>query len=139
MIFTRREDWPHRLNAAIEAARDKPFEWGEHDCLLFAASVVEQMTGVDPLAQWRGTYSTAHGALLALRRSGFKDIVEVFHSSLGPGLDSVLMAQRGDIVLYRDAEGRPGTGICIGEAIAAVTPVGLGVIPLADGLTAWRV
>jgi hypothetical protein len=39
-MLTRREDWPSRLAAALEEARDKPFKWGSHDCGLFAADCV---------------------------------------------------------------------------------------------------
>ncbi len=44
----RRPDWPARLRTIIEAARERPFSWGQHDCCLFASDAIEAMTGVDP-------------------------------------------------------------------------------------------
>ena len=43
--MTRRlDDWPTRLNAFIDAARERPFAWGTWDCCTFAAAAVETVT-----------------------------------------------------------------------------------------------
>jgi len=83
---SRPPDWPERLLAALAAARDRPFRWGEHDCCLFAADLIEAVTGVDPAAAFRPVrprgepgavdgrrYRTAQGALALLRLHAWVD------------------------------------------------------------------
>ena len=67
---TRHIDWLPRLSDYIKANRNKPFVWGERDCMLFAAGCVEAMTGNDLAAPFRGTYSTAREALEFLKKNG---------------------------------------------------------------------
>ena len=64
----RLEDWPERLAEAIEAANERPFSWGRHDCCLFACDAVMAMTGVDPAKPFRGKYKTKRGAFGVLKR-----------------------------------------------------------------------
>ncbi|MBB4620123.1 DUF6950 family protein, partial [Sphingomonas abaci] len=66
----RYPDWEARLAAYLEPLRARPFAWGRHDCSTFAAGAVEAMTGVDPMPEFRGRYSTARGSVRALRRFG---------------------------------------------------------------------
>lgn len=138
-MLERFEDWPKRLAAALDAAKRRPFVWGEHDCMLFASDVVHAMTGHDYMGKFRGSYSTAQGAYLSLRRHGFAGVKDAFEQTLGAPLPSVFLAQRGDIVLFDDMAGRLGAGICVGEEIAVLVFEGLDYLPLASGKWAWRV
>jgi hypothetical protein len=52
----------------LERAGRTPFAWGAHDCLLFPAAWCR--AGVDPVADFRGRYRTARGALRILKREG---------------------------------------------------------------------
>lgn len=45
----RRDNWQVHLLEAIESARHVQFEWGKHDCVIFAASCVEAVTEQNPL------------------------------------------------------------------------------------------
>src|SRR3990170_2470650 len=118
----RFEDWPERLDAAIEAARVRPWRWGDHDCVLFAADLVLAMTGIDPMRGLRGRYNTAIGAARIIRRTGGGDLEGAVASILG-GLGyptiAVTEAQRGDAILFTgvvlpDATLVPAVGICVG-------------------------
>lgn len=70
--------------ASVIARMEGPFVWGVSDCCLAAADVVRDLVGVDPMAELRGTYSTAGEArdrLLAaggyeagLRAAGFRPV-----------------------------------------------------------------
>jgi hypothetical protein len=138
-MINRLEDWPQRLATALDAAKRRPFVWGEHDCMLFASDVVLAITGHDYMGKFRGTYSTAQGAYLSLRRHGYADVKDAFARTLGEPLPSVFFAQRGDIVLFDDMAGRLGAGICIGEEIAVLVFEGLDYLPLERGKMAWRI
>lgn len=132
----RYEDWPKRLAAAIEAARERPFRWGEHDCALFAASVVEAITGVDPAVQWRGRFdSRAKAAHYLAERGGLGTVVT---AALGAPLPYVTLAQRGDVVMVDTEEG-PALGVCNGAHAACAGPEGLALVPMPAWRLAWKV
>jgi hypothetical protein len=58
------------LGAFLEQAGRKPFAWGGHDCLLFAADWCRIVAGCDPADAYRGRYATRLGAERILRREG---------------------------------------------------------------------
>jgi hypothetical protein len=127
----RFQDWPKRLDAAIEDARKKSFAWGGHDCALFAADVVKAITGEDFAAPWRGRYESAVQAMRRLRP----------HGGL-PGLVTQLLgepvkpeqARRGDVVLKSGA-----LGICLGAKCAFTGLDGLVFVTLKECELVWHV
>lgn len=131
----RVHDWPEQLNDVIDAARKTPFEWGRHDCCLFAADAVQAITGVDHAADYRGAYKTARGAKRALRKRGF-DHIEQPLDALFLRVDCRL-AGRGDLVVT-EADGL-AVGIHLGSALAFVSQDGLEFLPVNRALMAWRV
>lgn len=86
------------LNAYIEAARDRPFEWGKNDCCTFAFGAIEALTGENRMAEFQ--YHDKESANRALRETGqgtlYRTMVKKFGRPLHPS-----RAQRGDIG-YRD-------------------------------------
>ena len=56
--------------SAIARFSDKPFAWGEFDCLRLAAFTLREMGHAPPLRQ-AGQYRTLIGAHRALKRTGF--------------------------------------------------------------------
>jgi hypothetical protein len=54
----------------LSDAAARGFRWGEHDCMLFVANWALRLTGQDPGAPWRGTYSTEAEALGILHDGG---------------------------------------------------------------------
>ena len=134
---TRLPGWELRLAEAIEAARDFPFRWGQHDCATFAFDLRRDLTGsYDVAALWRGRYTTAHGAVRVLRRLGWQTLEAAGRDLLGAPLASVHLAQRGDLVL---ANTGLGFGICLGARAAGIAPEGLILVPLLSCALAWRV
>jgi hypothetical protein len=109
----RKPDWEARLAAYLEPLRLRAFAWGRHDCCTFSAGAVEAMTGVDPMPEFRGRYSTAIGSARALSRFG--------RGTLDATLDAKFetvpasLAQRGDIVMSGGL-----LGICWGAVLFAV-------------------
>jgi len=137
----RISNWPSALVNHIDANRKRPFEWGAHDCMLWAASCVEAITGFDPASDLRGTYQTALAAYRIIEdRGGFDQLVE----SLLPGDEGIRthrnLAMRGDLVTTTDEKGRKALGVCDTHH---------GIFPGPNGLTfvkrgnlsslAWRV
>ncbi|WP_443096553.1 DUF6950 family protein, partial [Pseudomonas urethralis] len=58
----RNRDWTTQLAHTIKAATDRPFEWGEFACCLFAADCAVAVCGTDPAEQYGGRYPTETGA-----------------------------------------------------------------------------
>lgn len=133
----RVESWERLLAAAIEAARSKPFVWGSHDCPTFAFETRTALTGGDDTAAlWRGRYSTALGGQRVMRRLGWPSLEEMGRALLGAPRATVLLAQRGDIVL---ADTGLGFGICVGASAVGMAPAGLVTFPLTSCRLAWTV
>lgn len=130
------EGWEGRLSDAVEKVRQRPFEWGAHDCATWAFDVRRALTGGPDVVSWRGRYTTAIGSHRIMRKLGWRSMEEGGRALLGEPLHAVLMAQRGDLVL---SQGDPAFGVCIGSHVAFVAPDGLQFVPLGDCSMAWRV
>ena len=94
----RLPDWQTRLAALMASRRTTPFAWGGQDCCLFAADAVLAVTGHDPAADLRGTYTTATDALRVLNKAG--GVAGVAIKRAGPVV-AVALAQPGDIGLLK--------------------------------------
>lgn len=133
----RVNDWQSKLYNGIQARQTRTFAWGEHDCLLFAADMVFEMTGVDHATTLRGTYSDAAGAVAAIQQlTGCTDAAAVvdLYSRRVP----VAFARRGDLVA-RIENGRSVIGVCAGGGCYFAGPLGLVCHTLSACVIAWRV
>lgn len=134
----RLADWETRLAAYLEPLRLRHFQWGRHDCCTFAAGAVEAMTGVDPIPEFRGRYTTAIGSARALKRFGAGTLEATMDSKFATVAAS--LAQRGDVVMTAGL-----LGICLGTFAMAVKTEGeregLIRLPRAGWIEprAWRV
>jgi hypothetical protein len=138
LMLTRREDWPSRLAAALEEARDKPFKWGSHDCGLFAADCVLAMTDTDPAALYRGQYVDEAGARDTLWLISGGGLRAAWTKALGPAMNNVRMAKRGDVVLV-EVGGVEATGVVVGSRVACLSEAGLAIVPAHRIVAAWSV
>jgi hypothetical protein len=135
--MTRVEHWERLLAAAIDTARAKPFVWGVHDCPTFAFDVRMILTGGEDIAAlWRGRYTTALGGARVMRRLGWASLEDMGRALLGEPRRSVLIAQRGDIVL---ADTGLGFGICTGASAVGMAPEGLVNVPLTSCRLFWPI
>ena len=131
----RVDNWERLLAAAIDTARAKPFVWGVHDCPTFAFETRMLLTGGEDIAAlWRGRYTTALGGERVMRRLGWVSLEEMGRALLGEPRPSVLLAQRGDIVL---ADTGLGFGICTGASAVGMAPEGLVTVPPTSCWIAW--
>ena len=133
----RLKDWTSRFAGLVEEARLRPFAWGVHDCCLWGADVVRSITGRDPGAQWRGTYSDALSAGRLLRRLGGIEAV----AAMGGRAIPVAFAAAGDVGLVQaNAEdGSHSIGACTGTGWLVVGESGLLHFPIDSAVSAWRV
>lgn len=130
----RLPDWENRLSAFITERFDMPFEWGQNDCILFAMSAVEAMTGEDKGAAYRGRYSDKEGAALALREIGKGTLLKTVDSQFDRRPAGT--ARRGDLVMTATGS----VGVCLGGVAAFVgeerladlidTPLRTGIVTL---------
>lgn len=88
-----------RLDAVIQAAIERPFSWGTHDCITFAADCVDAVTGSDPLNGLRGAWCGQFSALRRVARMG--GMRAVVASALGPEI-APAMATVGDIGMLQN-------------------------------------
>lgn len=131
----RSEVWTQMLNNYIDCSRLRPFEWGSFDCVTFAGNWKTLVTGVDPLASVRGTYSTERGALEIIVRLGCSDLEAVGTHFFGePDPLGPKFAGRGDIVLAQGA-----LGISLGARGAFLSLSGLEFLPARDFKAVWKV
>ena len=139
----RKTEWPEILIAEIEAARERPFSFGRHDCCIFAANIVRAMTGVDLMKGLR-RYRSAASAARIMRRAGHERLVAMITSVMREhGCTSVRpsLARRGDVVMAKVSIDGGATewaaGICVGrEAVFASD--GLVFLTMSEIERAWR-
>lgn len=101
-IMRRLENWPILLAEFFERRKDMPFEWGVNDCMIFCSDGVLALTGTDPAADIRGTYSDQDGAAKVI--AGFGDSVEAIIEAKGFKRVEKAFSHRGDVVTYQCGE-----------------------------------
>lgn len=129
------QEWLTRLNALVRSRMSTPFEWGVHDCCLWAADCAQAINGTDHAAAYRGTYSSAAEAMRLVQQLGG---MEALGAMAGPECPP-MCACVGDVGLVADPEGRELLGVCMGTVWLVPTAAGLGALPLDVGVKAWRV
>ena len=110
------------ITYAAEAGQ-QPFRPGRHDCALFAAGWVKQVTCRDLARGWRSTYRSLQRGQQLLEEAGFADHVAfgaAHLTEIAPAL-----AQIGDVAVLDDQ----AFGIVAGEMIYCLRPEGLGLVP----------
>ena len=127
----RFEDWPVRLAKYIEESRNKPFQWGEHDCAIFAAGAVKAITGIDPAAEYRGQSESARESYAWVKEQD-GSLLRIMDSKFPR--HKVAFARRGDICMWQNS-----LGVCVGRAVLVCTKAGLVGVPLREADYAWGV
>lgn len=136
LSLERLSDWDRRLADVTERHASTAAAWGVCDCLLAAADAVEAVTGIDPAADVRGSYSTEEGALLAMRERGAENVEEVL-MQLFPECGR-LQARRGDLCTV-DRGGSIAAGYVTILGVAVKSPRGLVYVPQTEARKAFTV
>ena len=137
--MTRRNDWPERLTAVIEAARQQPYVLGRHDCLRVACAAVDALTEVDHWPKFKG-YKTKRQALARIARIA-PSLGEAVTATLAVSPAPTFSALRGDLLLYRDESGEDHLGVCVGRYVVLTAPEGSLLLGLDHPslLCSWRI
>jgi hypothetical protein len=130
----RSDDWPQIFAEFVEARSSMPFEWQTNDCVTFAADWAFAVTGADPIADVRGSWTTKIGAARALNRFG--GLAEAIGSRLEE--ISPAFAQRGDVGLV-DVEDGEALVIVGYDNLIGPGPNGLTFLPRDKMKRAWKV
>lgn len=133
----RLDDWPARLAAAIDAAKDRGFQYGRHDCLRFAAHCEIAVCGSSRIEAAFHQYDCRRSAFLLLGRHGFRSVPELLDNRYER--INVRRAQRGDWVCF-DHQEDPLIGVVNGNTTEAPARVkGLLSLPTLEAVRAWRI
>lgn len=118
-----------KLHDYITAHLARPFVWGQHDCVLFAAGWVRNLTGSDPLAGLPA-WQNARQAVRAIRGAG--GLVAALDARFTPIPPK--QAMDGDLALYRGC-------VCLFSGASIVGPNlhGLEFVRRSAAGQAWRV
>jgi len=107
------------LNSYLESVRNKPFEWGVHDCLHFAIGAAEAQTGAEfPLPKYEGI----KGAIALCKRLCLVSELDKRFARCGH------VPPVGSIVAVRDTEREAigyRLGVVVSDKAAFVSPKGL--------------
>lgn len=134
MLHPRLPGWESRLQGLINQAQRTPFQWGVRDCCLWAADAALALTGRDPAADVRGTYTDEAGAMEVLRRfGGLRGVAARGGQRIRPAF-----AMDGDVGLVRSA-GKPCLAVWAAGSWMLTTRAGLWAAPAGAAVMAWGV
>ena len=112
----------------IGSSLTKPFKWGEHDCMHFAAGWAERETGREILAPFK-PWENARQALRIIHQvGGLAAFFDAHYERINPNL-----ARDGDLTVIRDS-----AALFSGAQIVSVGETGLVFIDRTEAICAWR-
>lgn len=126
VTVVRRDGWDIRLRELVDAARQRPFEYGVHDCSTFATlEVPRALSGEDYRGRIGAEWKNEAEAMALLEDKSLETLVS---NAFGAAIDGWKFARRGDIGLFH-ASAVPGNlpvlGVVIGAMVACPAPIGL--------------
>ena len=131
----RKPDWEQAAARYFTRVTDQPHAWGRHDCVLFCASAVEAMTGVNLVEGIDADYQDEAGSFRVLASLGAKNLADMVDQLLEPAPMNEL--RRGDVLQYGDRNGF--LLINWSPRALGVSERGVVHIPFTAAARAWRV
>jgi hypothetical protein len=132
----RYEDWQTKFWVAMEEARTAHFEWGSHDCVLFAAKMADAISDSGYVGKARAAFTW----------TDMRSAIQLLGDGLQPQVESVLgemqrwqRLSQGDIVLIADDDGRESLAIHDGCQLLGPDEIGYKVIPFRCAKGGWKV
>ena len=123
------------LQEFLDSVRDQPYEWGTHDCAMFAARATDAVYGTAYAPRVQAFGATSARAYRAIMRSG-ATLAALTDSVLGGPADGP--PREGDVVLIGSGR-RAALGIATPPVALAAGPVGFIPVPLSTVTRIWRV
>ena len=133
----RHHDWQERYHAAIKNAQLVPFTWGVHDCITFAAYMVDAISDTAVTVRMRERYSwtsEAEARALIEKAGSLRTLIEEFMGEAVPWAQTTL----GDAVLAIQ-NGKEIVAIHDGSNLIAPDAVGIAGVPLSCAVVGWRI
>jgi len=129
--LTRVPNWEIILLNEINEAKNLSFQYGVHDCTIWAAGVVKAYSNLE----WEASWKNKKEALKQQKETPMEDqVTEV----LGMPIANILTTQRGDLV-QKGSGMSASLGICIGLKVAFVKQEGICYVNLRDCAYSWRI
>jgi len=124
--------WEDALANYIAIKRHEPFEYGVNDCCLFAAGAVIEVTGQDPMPEFRGKYDSLKGSLTVIKEIG----AGTLEATLDGKFPEVAIghAQRGDLAFFDGS-----VGVVMGGFAYFASDDGLERVPRAMWDKCWSI
>jgi hypothetical protein len=124
--------WEDALANYIAIKRHEPFEYGVNDCCLFAAGAVIEVTGQDPMPEFRGKYDSLKGSLTVIKEIGAGTLEATLDGKF-PEV-GIGHAQRGDLAFFDGS-----VGVVMGGFAYFASDDGLERVPRAMWDKCWSV
>jgi hypothetical protein len=128
-VPARTKGWEDRLYETLDAINGEPIAWGRYDCITRVADVCLAMTGVDPMADFRGEYSTEAEAAKLIVARGCEDVAGLLAQAF-PEVPP-LMARRGDCGVVYGPDGVPAAVVIEGATASGAGSVRVSVTRVA--------
>ncbi|MDX3929232.1 MAG: hypothetical protein QHC90_25950 [Shinella sp.] len=129
------------VEATLARELATPYAYGtpeKSDCFMTGCALVDALEGTDLVSKYRGTYNSLAGAQRALRRRGFKSLVDFWSAELGRHAVGGAMARFGDLVILRLADGAEHVGVCLGARFVTKTENGRSDHGLSDVIAVFH-
>lgn len=133
----RRPDWKERFDEAVATASLLPFHYGQHDCCLFVAYVLDRMCDsnyVQRVKQAYGYVDELSAIDILQDHGGLRKVVTEW---LGEPI-SIEQAKPGDVALLRVGS-RVSLGIIEAHNVLGAAFKGVEAVPLRYAECAWRI
>lgn len=131
----KQEGFAESLALFTAARRLTPYNWGTNDCVTFAADSVAAVSGNDPLGSLRGTWTNEAEAMAVLEAQG--GLIAAMDARFPRKARE--FAQRGDVVLLKDANGQPSLGVCVGRDAVSPGEQEMLLTPITEARIVWEV
>ena len=130
-------DWQSRLFKPIADHEQVPFEYGRHDCAIWAGKIVQAITGEDFYSSYVGKYKTLKGGFRHFKKStNFPSHIHYILANFDKV--PVSMGRVGDLALIETPEG-PAVAVMAGQFVIALNQYGLVRIDLDQAKAIFRV
>jgi hypothetical protein len=142
-VLTRRPNWQRLLDLYLRSQQHTKFRYGSHDCCLFACDAVQEMTGTDIAAPFRGQYESRDEAYRAIKayagRASVEAIGERIAAEHGMPEANPLNAQRGDVILVDRPRDFSLAVVGLRGEFLAASRRGFEIVPSCMAIRAWHV
>lgn len=135
------DGWQKLFWDNINAKKRLPFSWGSHDCVMFATSSIEVVTGIDYYAQAQKRYAYENEAQARALMTEFGGVTGLGASFLGDPIAWGSLSM-GDVVVCGNMPFIDMEVLCVHDGAQLLAPAkggGLARIPFRYALHGWQI